>query len=158
MEGVSPVIEASRYEVTQESRWLEDWCPPTWFDLGDANIQFSPGADEEWNPFCVEVSVAPNEIPKVFWRGPSGKAWRIPHDWRRRRIKLPDCAGLLRNGLPPDIAEEFGGRIVAVNYHHGSLCWLSDGYRVRDGQGGKWPVRAADCILIGFGDEAERYA
>jgi hypothetical protein len=157
-DGVSPVIEASRYQVMQQSGWLEPWCPPTWFDLWDVNIQDPPGGDEEWDPFCVEVSVAPNEIPKVFWRGPSGKAWRVPHDWRRRRIRLPDCEGLLRNGLPLDVAEEFGRRIVAVNYHPGSLCCLSDGYRVRDGKGGKWPVRAADCVVVGFGDETERFA
>ena len=88
----------------------------------------------------------------------AGKAWRVPHDWRRRRIRLPDCGGLLRNGLPPDIAEELGGRIVEVNYHPGSLCCLRGGYRVRDGRGGRWPVGAADCVVVGFGDEAERYA
>ena len=107
---------------------------------------------------AAAVSVAPGEIPKVFWKGPSGKAWRIPHDWRRRRIRLPTCEGLLENNLPQDIAEEFGGRIVAVNYHPGSLCCLHDGYRVRDGRGGKWPVRAADCVVVGFGDETERHA
>ncbi len=157
-EGVSPVIEASRYKVTHESSWLESWCPPTLWDRWDINIQVVPAADEEQGAACVEVSVAPNEIPKVFWRGPSGKAWRIPHDWRRRRIKLPDFEGLLWNGLPLNIAEEFGGRIVAVNYHPGTLCCLSDGYRLRDGRGGKWPVRAADCVVVGFGDETERYA
>ena len=157
-QGVSPVIEASRYEVTHESSWLESWCPPTWWDLWDVNIDDIPAADGERGAACIEVSVAPGEIPKVFWKGPSGKAWRIPHDWRRRRIRLPDCEGLLRNGLPLDIAEEFGGRIVAVNYHPGSLCCLSDGYRVRDGRGGKWPVRAADCVVVGFGDETERFA
>ena len=124
----------------------------------DINIQDVPAADEERGAACIEVSVAPGEIPKAFWRGPSGKAWRIPHDWRRRRIRLPDCEGLLRNGLPLDVAEEFGGRIVAVNYHPGSLCCLSDGYRVRDGKGGKWPVKAADCVVVGFGDETERFA
>jgi hypothetical protein len=157
-EGVSPVIEASRYEVAKESSWLESWCPPTWWDLGDVNIQDVSAEDEEPGAACLEVSVAPGEVPKVLWKGPSGKVWRIPHDWRRRRIKLPDCEGLLRNGLPQDIAEEYGGRIVAVNYHHGSLCCLSDGYRVRDGRGGKWPVRAADCVAVGFGDEKERFA
>jgi hypothetical protein len=106
----------------------------------------------------IKVSVAPGEVPKVLLKGPSGKVWRIPRDWRRRRIKLPDCGGLLRNNLHRDIAQEFGGRIVAVNYHPGSLCCLSGGYRVRDGRGGKWPVRAADCVVVGFGDEAERYA
>ena len=105
----------------------------------------------------IEVRVAPGEIPKVFWKGPSGRMWRIPNDWRRRRIKLPNRDGLLRNNFPLYVAEEFGGRIVAVNYHPGSLCCLSDEYRVRDGQGGKWPVKVADCVVVGFGDEAERF-
>ena len=157
-EGVSPVIDASRYEVTHESSWLESWCPPTWWDLWDVNIQDLPAAEGERGAGDIEMNVAPGEIPKVFWRGPSGKAWRIPHDWRRRRIRLPDCEGLLRNGLPQDVAEEYGGRIVAVNYHPGSLCCLRDAYRVRDGRGGKWPVRAADCVVVGFGDETERFA
>jgi hypothetical protein len=108
-EGVSPVIEASRYEIAHKSSWLESWCPPTWWDLWDVNIEDAPAEDGQWGAAAIEVSVAPGEVPKALWRGPSGKAWRIPHDWRRRRIRLPDCEGLLRNGLPPDIAEEFGG-------------------------------------------------
>ena len=155
--GVSPVVDASRYEVTDELCWLEIWCPPTFWDLSDINMPGS-AAVAVGEGIWIQVSVVPGEIPKVCWKDPSGKVWRIPHDWRRRRIKLPDCDGLLRNNLPEDIAEEFGGRIVAVNYHPGSLCCLSDGYRVRDGRGGKWPVRAADCVVIGFGDETERFA
>jgi len=157
-QGASPVIGASRYEVTQKSSWLESWCPPSWWDLGDVNIDVILAEDGQWGAAAIEVSVAHGEVPKVLWKGPSEKAWRIPHDWRRRRIRLPDCEGLLRNGLPPEVAEEFGGRIVAVNYHPGSLCCLSDGYRLRDGRGGKWPVRVADCVVVGFGDEAERHA
>ena len=157
-EVVSPAIDASRYEVTNESRWHEFWCPPTWWDLWDVNIQEMPASDGGRCAACVEVSVAPGGVARVLWRGPSGKAWRVPHDWRRRRIRLPDCEGLLRNGVPPDTAEEFAGRIVAVNYHPGSLCCLGGGYRVRDGRGGKWPVRAADCVVVGFGDETERCA
>jgi len=156
--GVSPIIEASRYEATHRSGWLETWCPPTWWDLGDVNIDEIPAADGERGAACIEVSVAPGGIPRVPWRGPSGKAWRVPHDWRRRRIRLPDRGGLLRNNWPQDISEELAGRIVAVNCHPGSLCCLGDTYRVRDGRGGKWPVRAADCVVVGFGDEAERYA
>ena len=114
-------------------------------------------ADGERGAACVEVSVSSGEVPKVLWRGQSGKLCRIPHDWRRRHIRLPDCAGLLRTGLPLDIAEEFGARIVAVNYHPGSPCCLSGGYRVRDGRGGQWPVKAADCVVVGFGDDAEKY-
>jgi hypothetical protein len=156
--GVSPVIEVSRYEVTHESSWVESWCPPTWWDLWDVNIQEVPEPKGMRGPGDIEVNVAPGEVPRVFWKGSSGKLWRIPHDWRRRRIRLPDCDGLLRNSLPQDIAEQFGNRIVAVNYHPGSLCCMSDGYRVRDGRGGKWPVRAADCVVVGFGDETERFA
>ncbi len=156
-DGVSPVIPASRYLVAESSRWTETWVPPTLWDLGDINIQDVPGEDGGMGPPEIEVRVSPGEIPKVFWKGPSGRTWRIPHDWRRRRIKLPDKEDLLRNNLPQDIAEEFGGRIVAVNYHPGSLCCLSDAYRVRDGQGGKWPVKVADCMVVGFGDEAERF-
>jgi len=107
---------------------------------------------------AAAVSVAPGEIPKAFWNGPSGKAWWIPHDWRRRRIKLPGCEGLRRNGFPRYVAEQFGGRIVAVNYHAGSQCCLLDGYRVRDGRDRKWPVRKADCVVVGFGEETERHA
>lgn len=155
--GDSPVIEASRYGVTHGSSWLERWCPPTWWDMCDINIPDEAALEGEGIADII-VSVAPGEVARVYWKDPSGKAWRIPHDWRRRRIRLPDCDGLLRNSLPQDVAEGFGGRIVAVNYHPGSLCCLADGYRVRDGRGGKWPVRAADCVVVGFGDEAERSA
>ncbi len=156
-DGVSPVIEASRCAITQESSWLESWEPPTWWDLWDINIRDVLAAKGEQGAADIKVSVAPGEIPKAFWKGPSGKAWRIPHDWRRRHIKLPGCDGLRRNGFPHHIAEEFGGRIVAVNYHPGSLCCLRDRYRVWVGGGGKLPVRAADCVGVGFGDETERY-
>ena len=156
-DGVSPVVEASRYEVTQELSWSEILHPPTWWDLCDINIPeraYSEVRGGTW----IEVSIAPGEVARVSWKDGSGSMWRIPHDWRRRRIRLPDRDGLLRNGLPQDIADEFGGRIVAVNYHPGSLCCLRDGYRVRDVRGGRWPVRAADCVVVGFGDETERYA
>ena len=154
--GVSPVIEASRYEVTHEASWLERWCPPTWWDMCDINIPDEAAVEGE-GIADIEVSVAPGEVARAYWKDKSGKVWRIPHDWRRRRIRLPDCEGLLQNNLPQDIAQEFGGRIAAVNYHPGSLCCLHDGYRVRDGRGGRWPVRAADCVAVGFGDEGERY-
>ena len=157
-DGVSPVIAASRYEVTQELSWFEILHPPTWWDLCDINISDKAASEGARGIAEIEVSVAPGEITKAFWKDPFGKVWRIPHDWRRRRVKLPDCEGLLRNNLPQDIADEFGGRIVAVNYHPGSLCCLRDGYRVRDVRGGRWLVRVADCLVVGFGDESERYA
>jgi hypothetical protein len=66
-EGVSPVIEASRYEVTHGSRWHEFWCPPTLWDLWDVNIHEMPASDGGRCAACVEVSVAPGGIPKVLW-------------------------------------------------------------------------------------------
>jgi len=155
--GVSPVVEAGRYEATHGLCWGEIWCPPTWWDLCDINIPERASLEVRGGTW-VGVSIAPGGVARVSWKDGSRGMWRIPHDWRRRRILLPDRDGLLRNGLPQDIADEFGGRIVAVNYHPGSLCCLRDGYRVRDGRGGKWPVRAADCVVVGFGDEGERYA
>jgi hypothetical protein len=155
--GVSPVVEASRYEARNEERWVESWYPPTWWDMSDINIP-DEAALESGDIAEIEVSLAPGEVASAFWKDTSGKKWRIPHDWRRRRIKLPDGEGLRRNLFPRYLIKEFGGRIVAVNYHPGSLCCLHDGYRVRDEGGGKWPVRAADCVVVGFGDEAERRA
>jgi hypothetical protein len=119
--------ECPRYATTQESNWTESWCPPTWWDLWDINIEEAPAAVGKQAAADIKVSVAPGEIPKAFWNGPSGKAWRISHDWRRRRIKLPGCKGLLWNHFPRHIAKGFGGRIVGVNYHPGSLCCLHDG-------------------------------
>jgi hypothetical protein len=69
-EGVSPVIEASRYEVTHESSWLESWCPPTWWDLGDINIQDVPAADGERGAACIEVSVAARRNPEGLLERP----------------------------------------------------------------------------------------
>jgi len=155
--GVSPVIEVSRYGGTHQASWLEKWFPATWWDMCDINIP-DEAAFEGDGLADIEVHVAPGEVARVYWKDPSGKTWRIPHDWRRRRIKLPGFDGLLRNGFTRYLAKKFGGRIVSVNYHPGSLCCLPDGYRVRDGRGGKWPVRAADCVVVGFGDEAERHA
>ena len=155
--GISPVIEASRYEATHEARWVESWYPPTWWDMCDINIPDEAALEGE-GIADIEVSVAPGEVARAYWKDASGKVWRIPHDWRRRRIKLPGCDRLLRNLFPGYLVKEFGGRIVTVNYHPGSLCCLHDGYRVRDEGGGKWPVRAADCVVVGFGDETERFA
>lgn len=122
--GVSPVIPASRYEAMHESSWMESWILPTLWNLGDMNIQDVPGPDGGLGAPEVEVRVSPGEIAKVLWCGPSGRAWRIPHDWLRRRVKLPGSEGVLRNNLPLDIAEAFANKIVTVNYHPGSLCCL----------------------------------
>ena len=108
-EGAWPVIDASRYEVTHRLGWLEVWSPPTWWDLWDINVHDMPVAKGRRGAACIEVSVALGGIPTALWRSPSGNLWRIPHDWRRRRIRLPDCEGLLRNGLPLHIAGDSAG-------------------------------------------------
>ena len=157
-DGVSPVIEASRCAITQESSWLESWCSPTWWDLWDINIQERPTANSDQGAAGIEVSVAPGEIPKAFWNGPSGKAWRIPHDWRRRRIKLPDCAGLLRNGFRHGRAGSSAAESSPSTTIRAPSAACTTDTVVDDEWGAKWPVRAADCVVVGFGDEAERYA
>ena len=60
-------------------------------------------------PF-IEVEAHHKEVVRVFWTAPSGTRWRIPHDWRRRRIILP-CYDVLREqGIPTDVAAEFSGK------------------------------------------------
>jgi hypothetical protein len=65
---------------------------------------------------------------------------------------------LVSNGVIPDVAEEFAGKAVSVNYHPGSLCCLPDGYRFRDAVGDRWAVKMTDCLLLGYGDEDENFA
>lgn len=155
-QGEAPLREEAPYEVTREVAWTETIHLPSWWDLRDINIPSAEARKVSGRPKPIEVHVAPHQQVVVFWRDASGKAWRVPHDWRRRRINLPTYEGLLKNDVPPDVAEEFAGKVVSVNYHPGSLCCLPDGYRFRDGHGGRWPVRAADCILLGYGDEEEK--
>ena len=100
----------------------------------------------------------PKHPPKIVWRDSTGQAWRIPHDWRRRRVQLPSPEILISQGVPLDVAAAFGNTIVSVNYHPGSLCCLPDQYRFRDEVGNRYPVRMADCILLGYGTQKEHQA
>ena len=131
---------------------------PSMWDLSDINIDLGAASAAAGKPTTIEVHAAPNQQVRGLWRDSSGRAWRIPHDWRKRRVLLPAYGLLLENNVPPDVAEEFAGKAVSVNYHPGSLCCLPDGYRFRDGQGGRWPIRAIDCLLLGYGDRNERLA
>ena len=156
--GGTPLKEEAPYQVTQDVVWAETLHLPLMWDLSDITIEMGAAFAAAGKPATVEVHAAPNQQVRVLWRDSSGKAWRIPPDWRNRRIRLPAYDLLLENGVPPDVAEEFAGRAVSVNYHPGSLCCLPDGYRFRDGHGGKWPIRAVDCLLLGYGDRDERLA
>jgi hypothetical protein len=68
---------------------------------------------------------------------------------------LPSREVLASQGIPEDVAGDYAGMIVSVNYHPGSLCCLRDQYRFRDSDGNRWPVRISDCKLIGYGDQPE---
>ena len=62
---------------------------------------------------------------------------------------------LAAQDVPPEIAAKFSEQVVTVNYHPGSMCCLPRQYRFRDGEGGRWPVRVEDCVLVGYGDAEE---
>ncbi len=106
-------------------------------------------------PVGVSVTLVAGSPPQVIWTDGEGRAWRIPHEWRRRRVRLPSCDILVAQGVPDFVAKEYARRIVSVNYHPGSLCCMPDRYRFRPESGGRYPVRIADCELIGYGDDEE---
>jgi len=59
-DGVSSVIAASRYHVTQASCWTESWVPPTLWDLWDINVQEMPAEDVQ---LAAEI-----EVRVAYWR------------------------------------------------------------------------------------------
>ncbi len=143
--------------VSRELAFSEEFQLPTIWDLWANNIPLErangvPGHTE------VEVRVSPPNLVKIFWRDSEGTAWRLPHDWRRRRIQLPAEKVLAAQGIPPDVAAEYAHRILSVNYHPGSLCCLLEHYRFRDSEGHRWPVKIADCLVLGYGSETEARA
>lgn len=146
-----PRLDAS-YCFTKELTWREKTNMPTEWDLRDINIDPVEASMTAGRVAEIEVHAVPQEGVSVFWLDSVGRNWRIPHDWRRRRIRLPDSDVLASQGVPTEVAKEYTGNIVSVNYHPGSLCCLPDGYRFRDGYGGKWPVKMRDCLVVGYGD------
>ena len=145
-----PVVEASS-QVFRECKFLETVHLPSAWDLQDINIP--PGEAERAGGHTTQVLVIlkPNDVIRVYWSDSSGTIWRIPQDWRRRRIRLPGPEVLADQGVPQHVAEAYGGAEVSVNYHPGSLCCLRDGYRFRDDTGQRWPVQMRDCTILGFG-------
>lgn len=148
-------------EVSSQVVFREALNPPTTWDLWEINVPrdevwpaYSPGSPG----FEVEVRLSPGEPAEVFWRSHGGTVWRIPHDWRKRRVRLPGFSVLISQGVSDDVAEEYAEKIVGVNYHPGSLCCLPDQYRFRDALQGRWPVRIRDCTLVGLGDGIEGIA
>ncbi len=144
--------------VEGEGTFTEKLHLPSAWDVWELNIPWTEANRGEGRETEVCVSVTPKEPPKVVWRDSTGRAWRIPHDWRRRRIQLPSPDILTSQGVPPDVAAAYGNKIVSVNYHPFSFCCLPDQYRFRDEDGNRWPVRMADCVLLGYGTQTEHQA
>ena len=152
----SEVPLESSCAVLQETAFSETMNLPSEWDLWEINLPWEVVAEaHRMRPALVEVRYSPGEPATVSWRDRNGTVWRIPHDWRKRRVKLPEFDMLVSQGIAEDVAEEYAGKIVSVNYHPGTLCCLPDQYRFRDDDGGKWPVRIEDCVIVGYGDTEE---
>jgi hypothetical protein len=150
---------SSTYSTEKEITFEETLNMPNEWDVWEINIPWDEALRASGKPTNVQVQITPNEPVKVFWRDSQGKQWRIPHDWRRRRIKLPSYEVLVGQEIPEDVAKRFAGKVVSVNYHPGSLCCFPDRYRFRDEEEkNKWPVFIRDCIVMGYGNEEEHQA
>ena len=102
----------------------------------------------------VEVHECPDGATLVIFQDRRGIPFAVPNNWRRRIIRLPSCERLIEQGWPKPVAEKFGNNTATVNYHPGCKCCLPKHYRVRDDESGeKYPVRVADCVTVGFGDD-----
>jgi len=121
----------------------------------EINIPKPDALEASLQMIIVRVNARPNELPRLTWVDPNGAAWRIPHNWRRRRIILPSYDVLVTEGVPGEVATRLAQKTVSVNFHPGSLCCLSDQYRFPDHTGRKWPVKIEDCVLVGYGEEKE---
>lgn len=146
------------YAVHGPLQFVEKLHLPSYWDLIEINLPEREADRAAGRSTSVRVCLAPGDPVKVFWHDPNGAVWRIPHNWRRRRVRLPGRETLLEQGVPWDVAGEYSNRIVSVNYHPGSLCCLPDCYRFRDSEGNPYPVRIQDCVLLGYGDAAEHLA
>ena len=137
--------------VWQEASFSETLNLPTEWDLWEVNIPWSECRKAVRKAAEVEVRIRPGKPATVSWRDSAGNLWRIPHDWRRRFVKLPERDVLVSQQIPAEVAERYAEKIVGVNYHPGSLCCLPDRYRFRDSSGNRWPVRILDCSVVGYG-------
>ncbi len=151
--NLEPFLEPSDGAL-QEASFQEVLHLPTNWDLREANIppDEAEKAYRRARVATIEVHLSPGQPAKVFWQSPNGTVWRLPHDWRRRVIQLPDFATLVSQQVPANVANEYAGTIVSVNYHPGSLCCLPEQYRFRDRERHPWPVRIQDCLVLGYGD------
>jgi hypothetical protein len=156
--GDAPVVRQVCYNVTREHVFSGLLVFPTLWDLAEINMPFRVCRMRGGQPHNnFEVTIKPNRPVSVHWRGYDCR-WRIPHIWRRRRIRLPQAEILTAQDVPLEVSAKFGGQIVTVNYHPGTFCCLPTQYRFRDGRDGPWPVRIEDCVIVGYGDTEEKFA
>lgn len=141
--------------MAESSEVCEEINMPTEWDLGDINISPSVAHRTPGKPVRIDVRTVSGEPVEVNWCDPEGVRWRIPSDWRRRIVRLPDSPLLAAEGVPERMADRCAMQIVSVNYHPGSLCCMPEHYRFRDVYGDKWPVRISDCELVGFGNPSD---
>jgi hypothetical protein len=139
----------------REAGWEETIHLPSKWDLQDINIDSIESYKAWGRERTIKVHAVPGEPIKVYWQDAAGKIWRIPANWRRRRVGLPTYEVLTAQDIPPDVARSYAGKAVSVNYHPGSLCCLPEQYRFRDEEGNRWPVFIRDCLLLGYGDGKE---
>lgn len=138
----------------QEASFEEVLHLPTAWDLQEVNVPKREAMDVFlFNRVArVQVHLSPGRAARVFWRGPKGVIYRLPHDWRRRLIQLPELAVLVSQQIPESIAKDYARTMVSVNYHPDSLCCLPEQYRFRDAERNPWPVRIRDCVILGQGN------
>jgi hypothetical protein len=120
--GDVPVESHICYNVTREHMFYESLVFPTSYDLAEINMPPRVCTMRGGQPHDdFEVRISPNLPVSVYWSGYDCR-WRIPHSWRRRRIRLPQTEILEAQDVPPDVSAQFGEQIVTVNYHPGTLC------------------------------------
>jgi hypothetical protein len=100
--------EASTF-FTAEMEWTEHLHMPSWWDLQDAKIDTRGSGRSAREVDNCTGSGPPGEAIRVLWTDHPGRTWRIPANWRRKRIRLPGPEALIEVGVPEKIAEEFGG-------------------------------------------------
>ena len=150
---VEPPIDVGA--TFREGTWNEEIHMPSEWDLQDINIGLIESRKAGGRITVIKVHAIPGKPVKVHWMDTSGKSWRIPANWRRRRVRLPSSEGLISQDIPPEFARSDAGRVVSVNYHPGSLCCLPEQYRFRDEKGNRWLVFSRDCLLLGYGNREE---